>query len=64
MWLFKSKPKKIKPTKELQAELKALCNKIIAQQVMYHSDGEQYTKLLKELYMRGVEPITTLKPIL
>ena len=59
-WDFlKTKPV---PTNELQAELKALCRKVVAQQFPYSQDMRRYEELLKEIYLRGVEPEDTLIP--
>ncbi len=49
-----------KTDKELQAELKALVDKIVVNP--YHSPYEfdRYESLLKEIYNRGLEPETKL----
>jgi hypothetical protein len=50
-----------KSTSEIQAELKALCEKIVLMSpTCFLDDIEEYERLTKELYKRGVEPETRL----
>lgn len=55
------KPIKPKTDQELQAELKALCQKIILQQHPFLDDMYRYERLLAEIYKRGLEPDTWLR---
>lgn len=54
---------KVKTDDELQIELRALVERIIAQQYMSTYQGERYERLLQEIYRRGLEPIRLLRPI-
>ncbi len=47
---------------ELQAELKALCLKVIAKQYTSVGDMDRYEELLREIFLRKLEPCMTLKP--
>lgn len=58
---FLNKIKPIKPDKELQAEFKALVMTCLAKQYMYSDDEDRYERLLKEIYLRGLEPELTIK---
>ncbi len=51
-----------KTGKELQDELKALCDKCIAQQYMSSYDENRYEKLLRNIYARNLEPCIKLIP--
>jgi len=53
--------KKKKTSRELQAELKALVQRLVAQKGYSFDEMDRYEKLLKELYLRGEEPETILK---
>ncbi len=53
---------KMKSDKELQDELRALCDKMIALQIYSYDDIERYEYLLKQIYSRDLEPITKLVP--
>jgi hypothetical protein len=53
------KPKQ-KTDKELQAELKAFVKRIVAQQYIFPSEAIRYESMLKEIYLRGLEPCTEL----
>lgn len=57
MWPFKSKPKS---TYDIQAELRALSEKIVFEERCLPSDMDRYERLIGELYKRGVEPETKL----
>ena len=48
--------KKEKTNQKLQAELKALCQRLVAQQGYSLDDMDRYEELLRELYLRGEEP--------
>lgn len=52
---LKSEPK---TDKELQAELKALVDKVVGIGILLTEDGQKYERLLKEIYSRGLEPET------
>ncbi len=56
---FKSEPKS---ERELQAELKALCDRVIVQNFAYSSDMARYEDLLYEMYLRNIEPAVKLEP--
>jgi hypothetical protein len=47
---------------ELQAELKALVQRVVAQQGHPLDDMDRYEGLLRELYLRGEEPEIILGP--
>ena len=47
---------------ELQAELKALVQRVVAQQGHSLDDMDRYEGLLRELYLRGEEPEIILGP--
>ena len=55
-------PKK-KTDKDLQAELKALCNRIIGEQLVWRGDWDRYERLLKEIYERNLEPEAKIRPV-
>ena len=46
----------LKTDKKLQAELKALVDRIMAESFVRASMAEKYEELLKEIYLRGLEP--------
>ena len=54
--------KKLKTDNELQAELKALVDVVIAQGRIFGSDANKYEQLLREIYNRGLEPAAKLVP--
>lgn len=54
--------KKEKTSRELQAELKALVQRLVAQRSYSFDEMDRYEELLRELYLRGEEPETILKP--
>lgn len=54
--------KKEKTSRELQAELKALVQRLVAQRGYSFDEMDRYEELLRELYLRGEEPETILKP--
>lgn len=54
--------RKEKTDKELQDELKALCDKVIAQQLGWQRDFDRYEELLLEIYKRGLVPVIKLQP--
>lgn len=47
---------------DIQAELKALCYKMVAQQIPWSEDLRKYERLLTEIYKRGLEPEMKLEP--
>lgn len=51
-----------KTDKQLQDELKALCDKIIAQQYSSSRDMDRYEELLLEIYKRNLRPCIKLVP--
>jgi uncharacterized protein YdiU (UPF0061 family) len=53
---------KIKTDKELQDELRALCDKVIVDQYWSIYEAERYEKLLREIYSRNLTPVTKLIP--
>ncbi len=53
---------KTQTNEELQAELKALCMKVIAKQYTTVQDMERYEELLRVIYLRKLEPCMTLEP--
>ena len=57
--LFEPAPPR--PMSEIQAELRALLDKIYAQQFGYSDDMRRYENLLREIYSRGIEPDVKLK---
>ena len=53
-WLFEEP--KPKTDKDLQSELKALVQTVLAQQYISSEQSRRYESLLKEIYDRGLEP--------
>ena len=53
--------KKEKTSRELQAELKALVQRLVAQRGYSFDEMDRYEELLRELYLRGEEPETILE---
>ncbi len=51
-----------KTDEELQAELKALVYTMVGFSSYNVTNKERYEKLLKEIYMRNLEPCILLKP--
>ncbi len=49
-----------KTSQELQAELQALCDRVVAVQYITPSDSSKYEHLLLEIYKRGETPKTKL----
>lgn len=49
-------------TDELQARLKGLVAKVIAQQSMWSSDADKYERIITELARRGESPEAKLVP--
>ena len=47
---------------ELQALLKGLVYKVLAQQFISSSESQKYEQIISELTRRNVEPILVLKP--
>jgi len=56
------KEKIVLTDKQLQDELKALCQKIILKQYSSSLDENRYEKLLYEIYKRNLIPEMTLSP--
>lgn len=54
--------KEEKISQELQAELKTLVQRLVAQRGCSLDEMDRYEELLRELYLRGEEPETILKP--
>lgn len=58
------KPKVAEPPKttgDLQSELRALCDRVVATQMMSVADSQKYEQLRLEIYKRGQEPIASIK---
>lgn len=53
--------RKKKTSRELQAELKALVQRLVVQRGYSFDEMDRYEELLKELYLRGEEPEAILK---
>lgn len=49
-------------TKELQAQLSALCYKLIAQGFGFSDEMQRYEELIAEIIRRGEKPNMTVKP--
>lgn len=60
MRFFTPKPK---TDAELQAELKALCDRMSAERMGWIPDWNRYEALLKEIYKRQLTPAVKLKPL-
>lgn len=53
---------KIKTDKELQDELRALCETIVVKPYSTSTDMDRYEKLLTEIYKRNLTPSVKLSP--
>ncbi len=62
MGMFDFLKPKPKTDKELQAELRALCNTIVPRGGGWDGDWDRYENLLAEIYKRGLKPEIWLMP--